>query len=109
MSKQTKLEQEGSVEQGYARPTYQEEEPAHHQHESSPLNDPVHYEQSHYQHSSPYEGGNMGQYQHSPYDASQYPSNQYHTSPPTQFSPMPTPQHVMPHPDQVHYNNNPNF
>ncbi|KAG1048314.1 hypothetical protein G6F46_000517 [Rhizopus delemar] len=109
MSKQSKLEQEGSVEQGYARPTYQEEEPTHHQHESSPLNNPVHYEQPHYQHSSPYEGGNMGQYQHSPYDASQYPSNQYHTSPPTQFSPMPTPQHVMPHPDQVHYNNNPNF
>ncbi|ORE13802.1 hypothetical protein BCV71DRAFT_188509, partial [Rhizopus microsporus] len=91
MSKQTKLEEDPPA--GYTRPAYQEDD--HYQHESSPFNDPVQYQQPQYQPHPPYDGHNVGQYQ---------PTNQYHTSPPVQFSPMPTPQHVMPTPEQAHYN-----
>ncbi|CAO3689037.1 unnamed protein product [Rhizopus stolonifer] len=137
ISKQSKLEEEAPVE-GYGRPAYQDEETVHHQHESSPLNNATHYDQPQYQqspfeganataqyHQSPYEGHAPVQYHQSPFEGNapaqyhqpsydsghgnQYPpAAQYQTSPPVQFSPMPTPQHVMPHPEQAHYNQ-PNF
>ncbi|KAI9271296.1 hypothetical protein BY458DRAFT_474721 [Sporodiniella umbellata] len=116
ISRQTKLEETPAEE--YNRPAHQDEEASYHQqqHESAPLNHTAHYDQPQFQqspyeghasyHSSPYDGHSSTPYQQHNYEnGSQYPpAAQYHTSPPVQFSPMPTPQHVMPRPEQPHYN-----
>jgi hypothetical protein len=87
---------------------YQEEEEAHHEvplSASSPFNDPVteyntHQNTYNSHHSSPHNMTYSPQQKFEIDTPGQYAGN----TPPIGFSPMPTPQHMPPHPEPTYYN-----